>query len=59
MQVALTDRVDVQRYDPFQKGGQSYLGQLDVEVGFAGKKSTDVPYDQDELASAFAQVRVA
>ncbi|GAB7341124.1 hypothetical protein MBLNU457_7432t1 [Dothideomycetes sp. NU457] len=55
MQVALTDRVDVQRYDPFQKGGQSYLGQLDVEVGFAGKKSTDVPYDQDELASAFAQ----
>jgi len=55
MQIALTDRVKVERFDPFQQGAQSYLGQLDVEVGFAGKKSTDVPYDQDELAAAFAQ----
>ncbi|KAK3708978.1 transport between ER and Golgi ATPase protein [Vermiconidia calcicola] len=53
MQVALTDVVKVQSYDPFTSGPQSYLGSMDVEVGFAGKKSTDVPYDQDELAQAF------
>jgi len=53
MQVALTDVVEVQPYDPFSQGAQSYMGSMDVEVGFAGKKSTDVPYDQDELAQAF------
>ena len=55
MQVALTDVVEVQPYDPFSQGAQSYLGSMDAEVGFAGKKSTDVPYDQDELAQAFVQ----
>lgn len=54
MQVALTDVVEVQNYDPFSQGSQSYLGAMDIEVGFAGKKSTEVPYDQDELAGAFA-----
>ena len=53
MQVALTDLVEVQAYDPFSQGAQSYVGTMDVEVGFAAKKSTDVPYDQDELAQAF------
>lgn len=53
MQVALTDVVEVQTYDPFSSGPQSYIGAMDVEVGFAGKKSTDVPYDQDQLAEAF------
>ncbi|KAK3068438.1 transport between ER and Golgi ATPase protein [Teratosphaeriaceae sp. CCFEE 6253] len=53
MGVALTDVVDVQPYDPFSHGAQSYLGAMDVEVGFAGRKTTDVPYDQDELAQAF------
>ena len=53
MQVALTDVVEVQPYDPFSQGPQSYLSGMDVEVGFAGKKSTDAPYDQDELAQAF------
>ena len=53
MQVALTDTVDVQPYDPFSQGTNSYLMSMDVEVGFAGKKSTDVPYDQDELAQSF------
>lgn len=43
LQVALTDIVEVQLYDPFSSGPQSYLGSMDVEVGFAGKKSTDVP----------------
>ncbi|KAF4548886.1 ATPase-like protein 15 [Elsinoe fawcettii] len=55
MQIALTDVVEVQPYDPFAKGADSYLGALDVEVGFAGRKTTDIPYDQDELASAFIQ----
>jgi vesicle-fusing ATPase len=54
MQVALTDIVEVQSYDPFSQGPQSYLGGMDVEVGFAGKKATEAPYDQDELAKAFA-----
>ncbi|KAK5115578.1 hypothetical protein LTR62_001237 [Meristemomyces frigidus] len=53
MGVALTDVVDVQAYDPFSQGAQSYLGSMDIEVGFAGKKATDIPYDQDELAQAF------
>ncbi|KAL1982251.1 hypothetical protein VTN96DRAFT_1620 [Rasamsonia emersonii] len=50
--VALTDLVKVQLYDPFSQGGQAYLGSTDIEVGFAGKKRTDVPYDQDELGQA-------
>jgi vesicle-fusing ATPase len=54
MQVALTDVVEVQSYDPFSQGPQSYLGGMDIEVGFAGKKATEAPYDQDELAKAFA-----
>lgn len=53
MQIALTDEIDVQPYDAFAQGASSYLGNMDVEVGFAGKKSTETPYDQDELAAAF------
>lgn len=48
------DMVTVQLYDAFsQGGGQSYLGGVEVEVGFAARKTTDVPYDQDELATQF------
>lgn len=54
--VALTDLVKVQIYDPFSQGGQAYLGSADIEVGFAGKKRTDFPYDQDELAQAVIKV---
>ena len=53
MQVALTDVVEVQPYDPFSQGTNSYLTGMDVEIGFAGKKSTAEPYDQDELAQSF------
>ncbi|KAL2001113.1 hypothetical protein VTN02DRAFT_2218 [Thermoascus thermophilus] len=49
--VAFTDSVKVQLYDPFSQGGQAYLGSTDIEVGFAGKKRTEVPYDQDDLAN--------
>lgn len=47
------DMVTVQNYDAFSQGGQSYLGGVEVEVGFAGRKTTDAPYDQDELAIQF------
>ncbi|KAF1942514.1 vesicle-fusing ATPase [Clathrospora elynae] len=48
------DVVTVQPYDPFSlNGGQSYLGAIEVEVGFAARKTTDAPYDQDELATQF------
>lgn len=47
------DVVTVQSYDAFSQGGQSYLGAVEVEVGFAARKTTDVPYDQDELATQF------
>lgn len=49
--VAFTDSVKVQIYDPFSQGGQAYLGSADIEVGFAGKKRVETPYDQDELAN--------
>ncbi|KAF7863944.1 hypothetical protein EAF04_006909 [Stromatinia cepivora] len=52
--VGMLDRITAETYDPFYQGPQAYLGALDVEVGFASaKKFTDVPYDQDELASVF------
>ncbi|KAI8938821.1 hypothetical protein NX059_004683 [Plenodomus lindquistii] len=48
------DVVSVQPYDAFsQSGGQSYLGAVEVEVGFAARKTTETPYDQDELAVQF------
>jgi hypothetical protein len=30
-----------------------------VEVGFAGKKSTEAPYDQDDLSNHFVRVSSA
>ncbi|KAL9108308.1 MAG: hypothetical protein Q9227_006906 [Pyrenula ochraceoflavens] len=51
MQVALTDVLRVEGYDPFSQGGQAYLGDMDIEVAFATiKKREETPYDQDELA---------
>ncbi|KAB8077822.1 P-loop containing nucleoside triphosphate hydrolase protein [Aspergillus leporis] len=50
--VAFTDSVKVQVYDPFSQGGQAYIGSTDIEIGFAGKKRVETPYDQDELGSA-------
>ncbi|KAM5475692.1 transport between ER and Golgi ATPase protein [Microsporum audouinii] len=52
-QVALTDMVQVQLYDAFGQGNQAYLGSMDIEVSFAGRKRTEVPYDQDQLAQTF------
>ena len=55
-QISLQDTVYVKKYDPFQEGGPRYLGSLDVEVSFAGKKETEEPYDQDELQQHFTRV---
>lgn len=54
----MIDSVKAEIYDPFSRGGQAYLGSADVEIGFAGKKRTEVPYDQDELGAAVARVSV-
>ena len=55
--ISLMDTVHVQRYDPFQGKGHKYLGSIDVEISFAGRKTTEAPFDQDELAKHFTRVR--
>lgn len=54
--IALTDNIKVQIYDPFSQGGQAYLGSADVEIGFAGRKREESPYDQDELSNVVIKV---
>ena len=54
--ISLQDVVNVRLYDPFQEGGHRYLGSIDAEVGFAGRKATEAPFDQDELATMFTKV---
>ncbi|KAL9577490.1 MAG: hypothetical protein Q9212_006328 [Teloschistes hypoglaucus] len=54
--ISLMDTVNVRLYDPFQEGGHRYLGSMDVEISFAGKKGTEAPLDQDELAQSFIRV---
>lgn len=40
----------VERYNPFEAGAGEYLTTMDLSVGFAGRKTTDKQYDQDQLA---------
>lgn len=54
---SLTDTVTMAPYDPFSSGKQVYLGNLDLEVGFASKKITEEAYDQDDLSKVFIRVR--
>jgi vesicle-fusing ATPase len=57
MELAMTDTVNAEMYDPFKQGDQAYLGSMDVEIGFASqKKRVDTPYDQDELAKVVTQL---
>ena len=56
MGIALTDSVQAELYDPFSQGGKAYLGSIDADVGFAGRNTTEKPFDQDELAAQFTQV---
>lgn len=52
----MQESVIVELHDPFASS-QSYLGELNIEVGFVGKRTSEEPYDQDLLADAFIQVR--
>lgn len=52
----MTESVNAEIYDPFWQGGQPYLGSMDMEIGFATKKMTDMPYDQDMLADYFTRL---
>jgi len=54
--ISFQDTVLVRIYDPFEEGGHRYLGSLDAEVSFAGKKETEAPFDQDELQQIFTKV---
>ena len=57
MGVALTDQLTAEVYDPFTSGAQAYIGSMDIEIGFAStRKTTDVPYDQDDLAKEVTKV---
>ena len=57
MQLALTDVVQAEVYNPFSQGARAYLGSVDADVGFAGmKNTTEKPFDQDELGAKFTQV---
>ncbi|KAG4429739.1 hypothetical protein IFR05_014773 [Cadophora sp. M221] len=52
--VGMMDPIVAESFDPFSQGPSTYLGNLDVEVGFASvKKVTEQPFDQDVLADAF------
>ena len=53
--ISLQDLVNVRRYDHFAEGRGQYLASLNVEVGFAGRKGTPEPLDQDELAQIFTR----
>ncbi|KAG8528335.1 uncharacterized protein KY384_007253 [Bacidia gigantensis] len=54
--IALSDTLFVTPFDPFQEGQHHFLGSLDAEISFAGRRETDVPFDQDELQTAFTRM---
>lgn len=57
MGVALTDQIQAEVFDPFSQGNQAYIGAMDIEIGFAStRKTTDTPYDQDDLAREITKV---
>ena len=57
LRVAMMDELVGEIYSPFNsQGDQSYLGAMDVEVGFASaKKVNDQTYDQDALAEVMTK----
>lgn len=55
--IALSDTLTVTLYDISQEGAQNhFLGSLDIEIGFAGRRETEQPFDQDELQAAFTNI---
>lgn len=54
--IGMTDVVLGEAYNPFSTGGPTYVGSMDVEIGFASnKKQADIQYDQDKLTEIFIQ----
>ncbi|CCC05252.1 unnamed protein product [Sordaria macrospora k-hell] len=54
--VGMMDELMGEVYDPFARGGDAYIGSMDVEIGFASaNRIIDAPYDQDELAKIFVK----
>ncbi len=51
--ISFQDRVTARIYNPFEEVGHRYLGSLDADLSFAGKKETEQPFDQDELQALF------
>ncbi|KHJ32245.1 putative vesicular-fusion protein sec18 [Erysiphe necator] len=52
--VGMMDPVIAENFEPFLQGPNTYLGAIDLEVGFASiKKVTETPFDQDILADIF------
>lgn len=47
--------VQVEHYSPFDQGKQVYLGAIDAEVGFAGRRTVETQFDQDELNDVFTK----
>lgn len=54
--ISLQDIVNVRKYDPFSQGNQPYLGSVDAEISFAGRKTTTEQLDQDDMAAVFIRV---
>lgn len=50
-----TEIVTIEEYDHFSQSKQAYLSAINAEVGFAGRRSVDTPFDQDVLADAFTK----
>ena len=58
-QISLQDTVQARVYNPFDEGGHRYLGSIDADVGLAGRKATDAPFDSDELGRVFLKVGIS
>ncbi|KAG6041945.1 hypothetical protein E4U41_000060 [Claviceps citrina] len=54
-QIGFTDVFSGEVYDPFASGKNVHLGSIDLDIGFAlpEKKTTEVPYDEEELSAEF------
>ena len=54
--IALSDTLVITLFDPFREGQHHFLGSLDVEISFAGRRETEQPFDQDELQVTFTKI---
>lgn len=54
--IAMTDIVNVELYDPFSEGNTVYMMSMDVNVSFAGRRTTDQQLDQDKLSEQVTRI---